>query len=575
MHQKFTLAFAATAVAAAITGCSPAAEPTASATPQFANCSEAGEHCTRFTILHTNDHHGHFWPNKLGEVGMAARKTLIDQIRAEVTAQGGQVLLLSGGDINTGVPESDLQNAKPDFLGMSHLGYDAMAVGNHEFDNPLSVLEQQRQWANFPMLSANIYHQPEGSDALERYFQPYQMFTIGSLKLAVVGLITDETATIANPEFVKDLVFTRPADEMNKIFTELQAEQPDMVIALTHMGHYQNGQHGSNAPGDVTLARSLPAGLLDAIIGGHSQNPVCMEARGSNRYAKYQPLDECIPDQQNGTWIMQAHEWGKYVGQADFEYFNGELQLANYKLVPVNLKRKDANGDYQFIGPELAADESTVALLAPYQEIGQAKLGEVIGQSVGTFNGERSVARSQITDLGKLIAQSHSKGPVQADFAIMNSGGIRASLAAGDVSYRDVLTIQPFANSVTRTVMSGAELLDYLPVVATIEQGSGGYAHFDGIEMTVNCADKTVAVARINGQPFDLNQHYSFTLPSYNAAGGNSYPVLDNAVNSGFVDADLLYQFIKQRGQLNPADFAPQGEVVYAQSDSPLGCSVK
>lgn len=76
------------------------------------------------------------------------------------------------GDINTGVPESDLQDAEPDFRGMNLVGYDAMAIGNHEFDNPLNVLRQQQKWADFPLLSANIYAQDSG----KRLFQPYQMF---------------------------------------------------------------------------------------------------------------------------------------------------------------------------------------------------------------------------------------------------------------------------------------------------------------------------------------------------------------------------------------------------------------
>ena len=92
----------------------------------------------KITVLHTNDHHGHFWRNEYGEYGLAAQKTLVDGIRKEVAAEGGSVLLLSGGDINTGVPESDLQDAEPDFRGMNLVGYDAMAIGNHEFDNPLA-----------------------------------------------------------------------------------------------------------------------------------------------------------------------------------------------------------------------------------------------------------------------------------------------------------------------------------------------------------------------------------------------------------------------------------------------------
>jgi 5'-nucleotidase / UDP-sugar diphosphatase len=120
----------------------------------------------KLTILHTNDHHGRFWKNSDGEYGLAARKTLIDQLRAEIKAGGGHSLLLDGGDVNMGVPESDLQDAEPDFKGMKAMGYDAMALGNHEFDKPLSTLAKQMEWAGFPMLSANIYK--DGKRAYKR-----------------------------------------------------------------------------------------------------------------------------------------------------------------------------------------------------------------------------------------------------------------------------------------------------------------------------------------------------------------------------------------------------------------------
>ncbi len=101
------------------------------------------------TVLHTNDNHGRFWQNEKGEYGMAARKTLIDQLKSDAEKAGHAVILLSGGDINTGVPESDLQFAEPDFKGMNKLGYDAMAIGNHEFDNTRDVLAKQIEWASF------------------------------------------------------------------------------------------------------------------------------------------------------------------------------------------------------------------------------------------------------------------------------------------------------------------------------------------------------------------------------------------------------------------------------------------
>ncbi|MGB0861104.1 MAG: metallophosphoesterase, partial [Pseudoalteromonas spongiae] len=279
----------------------------------FMNNSYATNNEQKLTILHTNDHHGRFWRNEQGEYGMAARKTLIDRLRAEAKAKNHQVLLLSGGDINTGVPESDLQYAEPDFKGMSLIGYDAMAIGNHEFDNSLDVLDKQIAWANFPLLSANIFNKKTGEHA----YQPYQIIKREDLTIAVIGLTTVDTAKIANPDYVGHFEFRTPADAAAPLLEKLEKTyQPDITIAVTHMGHYVDAKHGINAPGDVTLARTLNTGALDLIIGGHSQEPVCME--GDNAAdSDFLPGDECRPDRQNGTWIMQAHEWGKYVGKAE------------------------------------------------------------------------------------------------------------------------------------------------------------------------------------------------------------------------------------------------------------------
>ena len=194
----------------------------------------------KLTILHTNDHHGRFWPNSDGEYGLAARKTLLDRIRAEVKAAGGEVLLLDGGDVNTGVPESDLQDAEPDFKGMNLLGYDAIAVGNHEFDKPVAVLDKQRQWAKFPLLAANIY---KGG---RRMFEPYRVFERGGYRIAVIGLTTDDTQKMVLPENIVGIEFRKPADEAAKLMPELRSKA-DMVIAATHMGHYSDGQRGVNA----------------------------------------------------------------------------------------------------------------------------------------------------------------------------------------------------------------------------------------------------------------------------------------------------------------------------------------
>lgn len=526
--------------------------------------------CTQFTVMHTNDNHGRFWENDDGEYGMAARKTLVDSIREEVENKGGYSLLLSGGDINTGVPESDLQDAEPDFIGMSDIGYDAMAVGNHEFDNPLSVLDKQRDWADFPMLAANIY-KADGS----RYFEPYKVFTLGDLRIAVVGLTTEDTAKIGNPEYISELTFTDPKEEIKKVIAEIEKnDEADLVIATTHMGHYANGQHGSNAPGDVALAKALEEGQLAAVIGGHSQNPVCMEADGSGYDADFEPGDDCKPDQQNGTWIMQAHEWGKYVGRADFEYANDELHLLSYKLIPVNLTKELDDGSRELIGDKIEPNLPLKEKLQVYQDAGQDKLDEVIASSDGKLEGDRSVVRNQQTNLGQLIAVAH-KEKVSADFAVMNSGGVRDSIAAGDITYRDVLTVQPFGNQVTYSEMTGAEIKDYLGTVATMQVGSGAYAQLTGLTMTVDCMANTVDISDINGKGFSDTATYSFTVPSFNAAGGDGYPELD-PVQTGYVDADVLYGFLKSKGSIAVGDYTPPTTVTYTNTEDPLanGCLI-
>ena len=523
---------------------------------------DTAESCTKFTVLHTNDHHGRFWENSNGEYGMAARKTLIDSIRAEVTQNGGETILLSGGDINTGVPESDMQDAVPDFVGMNLLGYDAMALGNHEFDNSLDVLDMQAELADFPMLAANIYIKDGDTITDERLFSPYKVFTINGLKVAVIGLTTKDTAKLVNPDNVATIHFADPQVEIKKAIQEIEAnETVDLIFATTHMGHYADGQHGSEAPGDVLLARSLEEGQLDAIIGGHSQNPVCMEG---NEYADFNPGDDCKPDQQNGTYIMQAHEWGKYVGRADFEFYDGKLHLAKYDLVPVNLKEKDENGDYQFIQAEIKPDAAVKATLYPYQQQGQDLLDVIISKTDAKLEGDRNVVRSEQTNLGHLLGEAYrTYDLVNADFGVMNSGGVRDSIQAGDIAYRDVLTVQPFGNFVTKATMTGAEVKAYLDVVATMTAGSGAYAQLDNISLTVDCDLSDVTIRDINGKGFDLADTYTFSVISFSAAGGDDYPVID-VESTQMTDASVLREFFVKNPDVTAANYAPvDGDLIY------------
>ena len=317
------------------------------------------------------------------------------------------------------------------------------------------------------------------------------------------------------------------------------------------MGYYYDARHGSNAPGDVSLTRNLDKGAFDMIIGGHSHDPICVDEKGV-WIKDYQPTQPCKPDFQNGTWIMPAFEWGKYVGRADFEFKNGELKLVNYQLIPVNLKKKvkkeDGKTEYVNYAEEIPQDPEMEKLLKSYQDKGDALLSQKVGKLNGKLEGDRTIIRFEQTNLGHLIAEAQRQ-KAKADIGIMNSGGIRDSIQEGDVTYKDILKIHPFGNIVSYFELTGKELLDYLNVVALKEVDSGAYAQYSGISMTVNRAEKKVENVKIQGKPLDLNKTYRISLPSYNAAGGDGYPVMTKNptfVNTGFIDADVLKEFFEK-----------------------------
>ncbi|MRI31404.1 bifunctional UDP-sugar hydrolase/5'-nucleotidase [Endozoicomonas sp. OPT23] len=507
-----------------------------------------------FTVLHTNDNHGKFWRNKKGELGMAARKTLVDRIRREVEAKGGRVLLLSAGDINTGVPESDIQEAKPDFIGMNMIGYDAMTLGNHEFDNPLPVLLKQEKWANFPFVAANIYYE----DSKKLVFRPWLEKDLKGVKVGILGLTTEDTETIAAKDNIKNLDFLNAVDTAKAWVPVLKEDDNiDIVIALTHMGHYPNARHGDNAPGDVTLAKDVDG--IDIIVGGHSQD-------------KLQRADV-----KNSTYIFQAKDWGKFVGRADFKYYylddydgkgkrKGVLKLINYRLLPINLKKPIlVNGKEKWVTIEAAIPEDKAVLkaLKPYQDKAGKLLQKPAGELDKILSGARSLVRGGPAALGNLIARAQM-AKAKADLAIINGGGIRADLPAGTLTEKDVLTVQPFGNMLCYVELTGRQLRNYIEDVADIRGISGGLAHFANVKLTME-GDKLTRLL-IGGKPVKKDKKYRLAINEYSASGGNNWPDLSENptfVNTGYTDAVVLKEYIKKHSPLKAASYVPvKGDIV-------------
>lgn len=483
----------------------------------------------KLTILHTNDHHGRFWENKNGEYGLAARATLINKLREDVRNAGGESILLDAGDVNTGVPQSDLLDAEPDFRGMAAIGYDVMAIGNHEFDKPLkTILKQQKEWAGFPFVSANIYKEASG----ERVFPSHVSLKVKGLNVVVFGLTTEDTPKKSNPENSKGLIFKPSVEEAKSIVPKLRPKA-DVLIALTHTGHYPDGKHGADAPGDVSIARAVKG--IDVIVGGHTQKPLFQ------------------PDIVNGTIIVQANEWGKYVGKVDLEILNGKVKLVKYELIPVNLKDS----------PErIAADPEIESLLRPFKEKGDQELLIKIGSADEEFIGRRDVVRNQETNLGNLVSLAFKK-KFNADLSVVNSGGLRDSIYPGDITIETVLMVLPFAGEVVTAELTGSELWNYIEYITTkLTPGSGSFPQISGIQAVLNKSEMKLISLEVNGKAVEAEKKYKMALPEFIANGGDKYPKL-TFTKYGYVDADLLKEYILKVKEIKSADYAPTGYIKF------------
>ncbi len=215
-----------------------------------------------------------------------------------------------------------------------------------------------------------------------------------------------------------------------------------------------------------------------------------------------------------------------------------------------------------FIENEIPEDQNILTLLKPYKEKGQKELAVVIGSVDGKFNGDRNDVRSKETNMGNLIARTQ-RLKTGADLAIMNSGGIRTSIAEGNITYKDVLKVQPFSNSICLVTLTGKELKDYLRMTAGKTPGSGAFAQFDNVKVVIK--GNSLVKTEVAGKRIDDNKKYKLAINSFIAAGGDGYPKLTNHpsfVDSGYVDADVLREFIQQNSPLKVAEFAPTNDVI-------------
>jgi 5'-nucleotidase/UDP-sugar diphosphatase len=491
-------------------------------------------------VLHTNDHHGHplafFDYPSPGQGGLPARATLVKSIRAEAP----NVLVLDAGDMNTGRPESNFFKARPDIEGYNHIRYDAMAVGNHEFDVDMAEMQAQIAAADFPWLCANA----KIDGAYLPKVKPYIIKAYDGFKVAVLGLVTSRTALTGNPAHIKGIAFEDEVEVAAKLVPELK-KKADIVIALVHMGIYDDAGMGSKR-----LAAEVPG--LALVVDGHSHTPLEEPIMVTNKVTGKQVA------------IVQAKHWGLYLGRADLRFKSGEVTGLDWRAVPVNVKkRKEVDGEkvHYFVDQEIAEDPELLALLKPYQDEVETLLSEVIGTAAGPFINDKT--REEETALGDIVADSQlwymRKMGFDIDFAFQNGGGIRATLGAGEIQKKTVYEVLPFDNSICVVALKGSDviaLFDQTP--ATLGHGAMPQVS-DGVSFTINQAAGKVENLRVGNQPVDPEKTYKIALNSYLAAGGDGYKVFKKRTefyDSSLMQRDAFIDYVVHKGgQIAPETY--------------------
>lgn len=471
----------------------------------------AGAEPVAIRILHVNDFHGFAEPSappgasrKVGGIAWLAGEA--DRLRTEKPT-----LFLAAGDMIQGASWTNLFRGAPVIELMNLMRFDVMVVGNHEFDFGREVLRRRVAEARFPVLGANVV----GLD----FLKPFVIENVNGVRVAIIGVVTDETPLSTNPRNVAGLKFFPPVETLATLVPRLR-ESADVVIVLSHVGYQQ----------DRLLAECVPG--IDLIVGGHSHTRLETPAR------------------VGGTLIVQAWDHAKALGVVDISVDNGKVQAIDGRLVDIS--------------PDCGeADQAVLALVANYEN----RLEKILAGTTGYAEVplDATAARKRETNLGDLVADI-MRAVSGADAAIVNGGGIRASIPAGPILLRDIYSALPFDNYIVAVKLTGAAIRQALEHgVARLGKGSGAFPQVSGIAFSYDPAappGARVGEIRIGDGVLDPEREYTVATNDYLAAGGDGYTVFAEAAgteghgekvvynDSGRMLREVVAAWLKEKGTI-------------------------
>ena len=465
--------------------------------------------------------------------GVSRRKTLIDAIRDE----GGNQLLIDAGDVFQGTLWFNEYLGQADLEFYHAMGYEAMTIGNHEFDKGPAPLAEFIKRAQFPVLSANIV-----TDASSPIHGPLQALDRqGCRQPKAWHLWPDNrgnSGDLCSPG--AGISFTSYIEASRRAVAELKAQGVNKIIALSHIGIIF----------DRELARQVDG--IQVIIGGHSHTPMGPMLNPQDASRAY---PEVIASPSSKPVIMATDwEWGRWLGDLTVGF--------------------DANGDITSVvaghptevapsvEPNQGFEDRIKVLVQPLS----ALRTRVTGEAAVALNGNRADVRTKETNLGNLIsdAMPEKTRSAGAQVALMNGGSIRASIDAGPITIGELLDVQPFGNTIGLVTLTGTQLKAALENgVSQLETTAGRFAQVAAMHYSFDASrpvgDRVTGVQVSNGNggytALDPNGSYRVVTNAFLIAGGDGYTILGqgtNKIDTGLLDVDVTTDYITAHSPVSP-----------------------
>lgn len=492
----------------------------------------------KLTILHTNDIHSRIESiNKFdstcdaeGEAegscfgGMARVKTAMDSIRSELADEN--VIVLDAGDPFQGSLFYTTYKGKAEAEFMEGVGYDVMAVGNHEFDDGPSALADFIEAVSFPVISGNL--DLTGEALLKDKVQDHVILEVGGRKIGIISALATDTVETSSPG--DGVVFQDEIESLTADAESLKNEGVGIVIALTHVGLAK----------DLQIAEAVPD--IDVVIGGHSHTKMLNDGES-------QPY----PAMVDGRPVAQAYAYSKYIGRLTVTFDDtGNVIAASGDPILLDASVKP--------DPDMAARISEMA--KPIEEVKK----RVVASANASIEGDRAVCRTGECSMGNLVADAMLDRVKDQgiSIALQNSGGLRASIDEGEVTMGEVLAVLPFQNTISTFFVSGQTVIDALENgVSQVEEVKGRFPQVAGLkfEWDATVAPNEGRIKEVlvregdSWVPIDPGKVYGLVSNNYIRNGGDGYKMFQQAKNAydfGPDLADVTAEFLAKQNGYKP-----------------------